>query len=1256
MTTDRLLRDLIDIPTAVHKGDLVFRLADATDHASETLEHYVVTDQLRAAFLSAVGLLRSAVTDGSSKAAFLHGSFGSGKSNFMGVLQLLLDDNTAARAVPELAPVVASLDEWKGSRRFLTVPFHLIGESDLESAVFGQYVRHLRRIAPDAPPPAVFADRPILENADQLRTSVGDEAFFSKLSSGSDGSGGGWGDLEAAWNADSYESARSAPPRSPDRTRLVQAILTTWLTGLADAAHANKGGYVSFEDGLSAISVHAQSLGYDGVILFLDELILWFLSRLGDISWVSEEASKLSELVEAASATRPVPIVSIIARQRDLRDLVGENVPGAEKLSFADQLDYQAGRFDTITLDDSNLPVVANRRLLTPVDDAARAELDAAFASLSLPTRTHDVLLAEKGNDDAFRLTYPFSPAFMTVLVDVAGVLQRTRTGLRVLLELLVKRRDVLEVGQLVPVGDLYDVIDVSDDPFSEDMRGFFDRARKIYREQLRPALLSDHKLEPADVPTAAFINDDRLVKTLLLAALVPQSVPFKNLTVERLVALNHGTIASPIPGQETTIATNKLRHLAAHVGELSLGSDPNNPTVAIRLSGVDTTSILASADGVDNMASRRTLVRQLVMSALGLPADQLESTYSLVWNGLRRDVTVVFGNVRDTTNLPDATFANDHENWKLIVDFPFDDAAHTPLDDLERLDRFRQNGASWSTMCWIPSFFTPATLDVLGRLVRLMHVLASDQRFAEATAKLSPVDRAAAQPVLENMRAATHSQIDAALLGAYGVVTADEKVIDVGPNLADHFQSLKAGLTIAPPTKASLRDALDQVLDQSLRHTYPGASDLGSEVKPAEVRKVAELCADAVVEPDGRLVVREPADRKLLARIANPLQLGIQSEQAFKLATAADRWDNTFTKAINQARQNGAEIQTVKLLREAIDTPLRMGLTTQLENLIILVWAQATNHTFCLHGGPVAPSVDRLDDAWEVISQALPSEEVWQRAHERLMSIFGITIPTQRSGFAVVRAGIELTKIVEEHRAAVDSLAERLASTGAKFGIEESSFIRLESARAAQVLLTNLASAPDDLTRVGALAATPIPTSELALGKSISSAQMIVAEIDAAQFSIIEAATARPEGAHLGTELTQALAADELVTALVPTLHRVQQAAIGIVTVIIPPLPPPSRREWKGQDFGEARGATRELSNSVSRRRSWHRTLSKSRSRGTSPTQRVWSSEPAHGHTGVGVPAGADRAQRWIGDTDHRHAGRAEVDGVVRSRSTATG
>jgi hypothetical protein len=1162
----RLLRELIAIPEAVHQGALVYRLADAAGDAARTVADYVVTPQLETSFIGAVKLLRSAVADGVSKAAFLDGSFGAGKSNFMGVLQLLLDGNKAALAKPELAPVVVELQ--KGAGKFLTVPFHLIGADDLESAVFGQYVEHLAGVHPEAPPPAVFAAESILANADELRRTMGDETFLAALSAGA-GDDDGWGDLGGAWTAGTYDAARHAAHDAPDRIRLVQALLTTLLSSFAEGARANRAGYVSFDDGLSAISHHAKALGYDGVILFLDELILWFLSRLGDMAWVSEEISKLSKLVEGASAKRPVPLVSIIARQRDLRQLVGENVPGAEKLSFVDQLTYQQGRFESIKLDDSNLPLVANRRLLTPVDEAAAAELRAAFSSLSLSPKVRDTLLAGAGTDTTFALTYPFSPAFMTVLVDVAGALQRTRTGLRVLLDLLVARRDVLEVGQLVPVGDLYDVIDNSDHPFSEVMAAAFDQARKIYRDRLRPALLEEHHLDDADPPTPAFTNDDRLVKTLLLAALVPQSLPFKDLTVERLVALNHGAIASPVPGQETSIATNKLWQLNARAGELRVGSDPSNPTVAIVLSDVDTGSILATADGADNTASRRTLVRELVLGALGLPPDQLQTTYPIVWKGLRRDVTVVFGNLRDRNDLPDAAFANDGPSWKLLVDFPFDDPGHSPLEDLERIDRFRQNGSSWFTIAWLPAFLTAPFQDTLGRLVRLNHVLANGDRFAEATESLSPVARASAKPQLEAMQGAARGQLEQALLMAYGVIRADEKVVDASHALADHFPSLRAGLTLAPPVAATLRDALDKVLDQALRHTYPGAPDLDSEVRLTDVRKVAALCTDAVVEPDGRLVVSDSADRRLLTRIANPLGLGLQSEQAFKLQAAAEHWDNTFTRADHQARSEG-RAATVGVLRAAIDSPRPMGLTTALENLVILVWAQATNHTFREHGGPVIAGVDRLDDAWAVVAQPLPSTSVWDEACNRLSSVFGVTLPTrQLSAFAVERAGIALRGKATELGPSVQGLVERVKKRGAELGLAEGDNLRLRTALAARALLESIGKADDDLARVEALAAAEVAPSALALGRSIALAADLNNRLDAAQWSIITPAMNRPDGAHLKDQLVAALADDELVTALGPALASVQDHAISLLaaTPEEPAMATAGERMWRGSD-----------------------------------------------------------------------------------------
>src|SRR5262249_15111879 len=146
-----------------------------------------------------------------------------------------------------------------------------------------------------------------------------------------------------------------------------------------DVAQASGEAFVDLEEGLSVISAHAKGLGYDALILFLDELILWLASRAADAAFISREGPKLVKLVEYHNTNRPTPVVSFIARQRDLKDLVGEFFTGAEQLRFADVLNYWEARFSTIRLEDRNLPAIASKRLLAPKSDEAGRVIDAAF-------------------------------------------------------------------------------------------------------------------------------------------------------------------------------------------------------------------------------------------------------------------------------------------------------------------------------------------------------------------------------------------------------------------------------------------------------------------------------------------------------------------------------------------------------------------------------------------------------------------------------------------------------------------------------------------------------------------------------------------------------------------------------------------------------------------------------------------------------------------------------------------------------------
>ncbi len=435
------LPDVIDIPESVSANDYVLKLSDGVSHSAETIAQYVVTPQLAEAFDAALKLVRGALEKGRSDGAFLHGSFGSGKSHFMAVLHAILGHDPAARSLPGLEQVIADQDSWLPGRKVLRLTYHLIGARSLESALLGGYVEQIRRLHPDAPLPEVHLTDGLLRDADNLRARLGDDEFFAQF--------GGTGDGE--------------------RARLVSDLVESLYTSFtADA------GYVDLDHGLSVLSARAQQLGYDVVVLFLDELVLWLASRISDPAFVANEGAKVAKLVESADMRRPVPLVSFLARQRDLKDFLGEHVPGAERLAFGETFRWWEDRFNKITLEDRNLPVIVQRRLLRR-KPGCEDVLRAAFDAVTREPRIWNVLLdgldtGGHGGADAesFRLTYPFSPALVSTLVALSGMLQRERTALKVMQQLLVDGRGELTVKDLIPVGDLFgQLVDTSDVPLN---------------------------------------------------------------------------------------------------------------------------------------------------------------------------------------------------------------------------------------------------------------------------------------------------------------------------------------------------------------------------------------------------------------------------------------------------------------------------------------------------------------------------------------------------------------------------------------------------------------------------------------------------------------------------------------------------------------------------------------------------------------------------------------------------------------------
>jgi hypothetical protein len=440
------IKDLFELPDVVRGGDFVLRLAEGLERPDQTLRDYVVTPQLAKCFDDALSLVRDALEGRSSKACYLLGSFGSGKSHFMAVLNLLLQQNATAREIAELADAVTKHNPWTSGKKFMLVPFNLIGAIGLEAALLGGYADHIRRHYPDAPTPPVYRAEALFEDAKGLREAMGDKAFFAKLNREENGGAtsapavAGWGELEGGWDAKRFDRALIAAANNADRRQLVTDLVETFFS-----AAQNNSEFISLDDGLSVMSHHARELGFDAVILFLDELILWLASHAADPSFVAREGQKLVKLVEASRADRPIPLVSFIAKQREIADLVRDQVTGAQLAAISDVLRFWEARFASIRLQDSNLPAIAAKRLLTAKTEAARAEIDAAFAqTMAVQKHIRDVLLTDDGNPEMFRKLYPFSPALVETLVVMSFALQRERTALRVMLQILVDQKSRL--------------------------------------------------------------------------------------------------------------------------------------------------------------------------------------------------------------------------------------------------------------------------------------------------------------------------------------------------------------------------------------------------------------------------------------------------------------------------------------------------------------------------------------------------------------------------------------------------------------------------------------------------------------------------------------------------------------------------------------------------------------------------------------------------------------------------------------------
>ena len=1137
------LRDLFDLPEHVNPGDFVLKLSEVVDHPDQALKDYVVTDQLAKCFDDALALVQSGLASNESKATYLHGSFGAGKSHFMAILYLLLQGNAAARSIEKLAPVVTKHNRWAQGKKFLLVPYHMIGADSVEQRLLGGYYDLVTKLHPDRPPAGLFPSDSLIANARTLRSQMGDTSFFKALNGSSSDD---WGAMEGDWDTTSFETACRAGGGSADRTRLVDALVRSLFPAARETA-----GFVSLDDGLSVLSQHAKSLGYDGVILFLDELILWLASRSGDTAFVNREAPKLVKLVEAGAGSRPIPIISFIARQRDLRTLMGEHALGAEVRNFEDALAYFEARFSRITLEDRNLAAIARHRILKPKNDTARLLIQQAFAQVRrAPESVRDILLTCEINIEDFEQLYPFSPALVKTLVVVSSALQRERTALKIMMQLMVENQDSMRLGELVPVGALFSAMLEGHDAFSQELRHQFEKARKLWEQKLRPALLrsagltNEQLLEASldDPAVRRFRTDERIVGTLVLSALAPEAETLHGLTARRLAALNYGTIKVPLPGGEPAVVEQRCRAWAAETGVVKFTGTSVDPIISLPLSDVDTSSILANAQHEDNAGNRLQKVRQLLFEELSIKYEStFEISYRVTWRATPRDVELRFANVWEADN---TALQSDGDIWRVLVDFPFDRDHHTPFDDLNRLEQFRRTNREGSrTLVWLPCFFSEGLKTDLGRFVVLEFLLSNDDRLRQYSSHLSLADRAEAKTVLANQRDQLKERLRRALRMAYGVMNAETGILDEGLQLdkEQQFQSLDASVTVRPPAAADLRSELDNLIEQALDGQYSAHPKFNKDdmtLSNALVQQAFDKICEAMEAPDSRVAIDRDV-RKKLRPLLDPLELAYVAEQFLAVKTTwFDRFDPREAQLPNRTA-------TVGQLRRWMNEPTPMGLPTVLENLVILTYARQASRMLTLQGIPMPESLTSLRNEVLLERQALPEQAVWEEVASYTSHIFGVTLQPLPKLASLQKLDTEVRELVSKHSGDVANYLGKLSSTLPKICGGCSDLARFKTATRMNALCATIQQTRKPLDLFEAIRVAKMETSPAGMGVVFKQALPVHRALDQVRIDVFERlgqVQDEPRASvaqGLRLQIQEALEADEHVTSLDGVVRR---------------------------------------------------------------------------------------------------------------------
>lgn len=1050
------IRDYLQWQDDTDLDAFITRLSDDPDRVRQNVRQYVVGEKVRERLDLLFKAVGERLDDNRDVGRYIHGAFGSGKSNLLTVLGKMLerDEMVYDLGHPALRELRAK-HPWLDRHKTLVVRINMMGKQSLVRALFDGYNDAL----PNGTPKLGFTD---------------EERVFELIDKDAQRLGGLPALLEQAASEAAFDSIPEMPRSMPapmfieyyqrlrrgdrDKRLALAAALQNWRNHGASPIRPDDL-WVDARQGLDRIARHAKEHGFTAIAWLIDELVIWIRGR-SRADYINE-INHLSALVDH-DAARVLPFFVAVAVQMDISRTCPEDL---SQKDFQDQLGFIRDRFQPqLELEDQDLYEVAAQRVLARRSDLKTADRKAFEDAIDAAFKKHgDAIGSLSGglSMDFVRRLYPFNPALLRILVDVTQALSRNRTSIAALYRMLNKHAE-LEVGQFIPVGALWDFV-FEPENVSYVKQNTSSKLCQRLADTYETWVRLEPKLEIVARDAETTLHQlQQVVRTVLLCQLSDR--PYfpdgralgDRLTASMLLHLNETDIRALVPRTGISKVASWFRGLNGVAPHVQVTGD-TDPTISIKIEQLDIERVLNTARAQVGHSHRFAFMRRLLMEELGLElGTSNEGALDVLWNGTKRRGRVRLANVRTLSYAGQTNeFDPAKDEFLIVVDYPFDeDAGCSRQDDIDNCQRARARGTHW-TLAWLPDHLDPNELEALTNAAAV-DVIRQDPRVAYQD--LSPREADAAARMLEGYQQDRRRQLAEAVRRLF---------FEEG-----NVFGMKAALDGIDPKGLEPSSALQRLAKAVLDKRYPNHPPFPRRVGQAELALVVDWVVRAA--KTGVTHDLKGSEMPLVDAILVPLEVahkapsGITRRTDGRYLAAIDAWVGT-------KRQFEAQDLRVALMGDAEGAEKwGFGLTKEVANFFLYYLlhvagfeAQVAERSETVH------DLGDVKDRFRLVKEEVVDAPTWDKARrvaDRLLDQRGqADLPTPPEQAKLCR---EVAKKGNELRASVRDFDTRLRAVCSWAGLSPDDSARVRTVSALSAWLDEVLSDAVNASRTRRLAA----------------------------------------------------------------------------------------------------------------------------------------------------------------------------------------